>query len=69
LGERHAPAQAKRLGKLLDKILIEGKRRNVIAHAGWRKGKTRPGAIETSSVKGIGGIGETKRQYTVSELR
>jgi hypothetical protein len=69
LGERHAPAQAERLGKLLDKILSEGKRRNVIAHAGWRKSRTRPGSIETFSVRGIGGIVETKRQYTVSELR
>ena len=68
VGERHAPAHAEQLGKLLDKILSEGKRRNVIAHAGWRKSRTRPGAVETSSVKGIGGTGETKRQYAVSEL-
>jgi hypothetical protein len=66
--KRNAPQYADELDKILDKIAIEGKRRNIHAHATWRKSRKRPNAIETSILKSVGVIDEHEHHFTVNEI-
>jgi len=66
--KRKRPVYADELDKLLDKIALEGKRRNIFAHAAWRESRKRPNAIETSILRSMGVVDEREHHYTVSEI-
>lgn len=61
------PNSADEFGRLVDRILDEGKRRNVIAHAVWRKG-SRPASVQTFAIRAVGEIRYDKHDFTAAEM-
>lgn len=61
------PDSADEFGKLIERILEEGKRRNVLAHAVWRKG-ARPGSVQTFAIRAVGEIRYEEHDFTAAEM-
>ncbi len=61
------PTSADECGKLIERILEEGKRRNVVAHAVWRKG-SRPGSMQTFAIRAVGEIRYEEHDFTAAEM-
>jgi hypothetical protein len=61
------PASADEFAKLIDRVLDEGKRRHIIAHAVWREG-SRPGSMKTFSIRAVGEIKYEEHDFTAAEI-
>ena len=61
------PEHAEEFERIVDGILREGKRRDIIAHAVWREGD-RPDSVATISLRSVSSFRVQRNEFTVAEF-
>jgi hypothetical protein len=62
------PSDTKEFQKIVDDLQNSASKRDIFAHSAWSRGK-KADAIGSVQLKSVGGIKQTAREYTTSEIR
>lgn len=62
------PSDTKEFQNIVDDLQNSASKRDIFAHSAWSRGK-KADAIGSVQLKSVGGIKQTAREYTTSEIR